>query len=149
MNLPDVNLWLAAILSGHSHHKEARSWLESQENTGEILLCRVTQQGVLRLLTTEAVMGCYGIAPLGNRAAWEVMEAFLADERIVFASEPPGLDKVWRSLSLRETHSPKLWMDAYLAAFALCKGARLVTTDKAFSQFEGLYLHLLNRQKKR
>jgi toxin-antitoxin system PIN domain toxin len=149
MNLPDVNLWLAAILSGHSHHEEARGWLGSQQEVGEILLCRVTQQGVLRLLTTEAVMGCYGIAPLSNREAWEVVEAFLADERIIFASEPPGLDKVWLSLSLRETHSPKLWMDAYLAAFALCARARLVTTDKAFSQFEGLDLHLLTRRKAR
>jgi predicted nucleic acid-binding protein len=39
--------------------------------------------------------------------------------------------------------SPKLWMDAYLAAFALAGGYQLVTLDKAFKQFKGLNLRVL------
>ena len=39
--------------------------------------------------------------------------------------------------------SPKLWMDAYLAAFAVVGGFKLVTSDKAFKQFKGLNLQLL------
>ena len=39
---------------------------------------------------------------------------------------------------MRDTASPKLWMDAYLAAFALTGGYRMVTTDTAFRQFQGL-----------
>ena len=34
--------------------------------------------------------------------------------------------------------SPRVWMDAYLAAFARAEGCTLVTTDGAFKQFEGL-----------
>jgi predicted nucleic acid-binding protein len=42
--------------------------------------------------------------------------------------------------------SPKLWMDAYLAAFALQSGHRLVTTDRDFRQFKGLDLFLLGEE---
>lgn len=34
--------------------------------------------------------------------------------------------------------SPKVVMDAYLAAFAVAGGYRLVTLDRAFVQFKGL-----------
>lgn len=36
-----------------------------------------------------------------------------------------------------------MWMDAYLAGFALAGGYRMVTTDGAFKQFRGLDLELL------
>jgi predicted nucleic acid-binding protein len=44
---------------------------------------------------------------------------------------------------VRHTGSRKLWMDAYLAAFALAGGYQMVTTDTAFRQFHGLDLMLL------
>jgi len=52
--------------------------------------------------------------------------------------EPPGLEGQWTSFALRASASPKLWMDAYLAAFARAGGYRMVTTDVAFRQFPGL-----------
>ena len=103
-----------------------------------MLFCRSVQQSVLRLLTTTEVMAWYGIKPLSNLEAWGVYEAFIADDRIVFRDEPPGLAVLWKKLAARRTSSPKLWMDAYLAAFAVACGAQLVTTDKAFTQFPGL-----------
>ena len=43
----------------------------------------------------------------------------IADERIAFQSrEPARLESLWRQLASRDTASPKLWMDAYLAGFA-------------------------------
>ena len=70
--------------------------------------------------------------------------ALLADDRIVFRSEEPaGLEALWRRFAVRGTASPKLWMDGYLAAFALAGGYRMVTTDTAFRQFAGLDLELL------
>jgi predicted nucleic acid-binding protein len=53
------------------------------------------------------------------------------------------LETRWRQLAVRETASPKLWMDAYLTAFAQDGGYRLVTFDAAFAQFGGLDLVLL------
>ena len=37
-----------------------------------------------------------------------------------------------------ESARPNLWMDAYLAAFALLSEARLATYDKGFNAFKGL-----------
>lgn len=138
MTLPDTNLWLALALSKHTHHTAASAWLDGEDTPDSIWFCRSTQQSLLRLLTTAGVMSLYGISPLSNKEAWAVYEAFIADDRIVFQPEPPGLGTIWKKLAARRTSSPKLWMDAYLAAFAMTSGAQLVTTDKAFSQFPGL-----------
>jgi toxin-antitoxin system PIN domain toxin len=143
MPLADSNVWVALALSKHSFHGPARAWL-SKQGPREALFCRSTQQSFLRLLTTDAVLAPYGVPPLTNKAAWSVYEGFLADERIAWAAEPRGLEAVWKKLAAGSKASPKLWMDAYLAAFALAGGYRLVTTDKAFKQFRGLDLLVLS-----
>jgi predicted nucleic acid-binding protein len=52
--------------------------------------------------------------------------------------ESAGLDEVlgrWASdMDIRAAH----WTDAYLAAFAVSSGARLVTFDSDFARFSGL-----------
>ena len=143
MKLPDINIWLALALSGHSHHSVARQWLDAESAPHSIFFCRATQQGLMRLLTTEAVLAPYGIAPLSNRAAWEISEQFLDDERIAFAPEPDGVEAMWKAWAARDTASPKLWMDAWLAAFAMQSGFQLITIDKGFAQFEGLNAEIL------
>ena len=84
------------------------------------------------------MLAVYGIDPLSNAKAWGVYQSFVADERILFHAEPPHAVEIGKKLAARKTSSPKLWMDAYLAAFAIAAGAQLVTTDKAFTQFPGL-----------
>ena len=138
MKLLDVNIWLALVLSGHTHHEAARAWLDGEEKSASLCFCRSTQQGLLRLLTTAEVLARYGNPPLTNREAWAVVERLMEDERITFVREPEGVEETWKSLAIRDAHSPKLWMDAWLAAFALRAGLQMVTTDKAFSQFKGL-----------
>ena len=59
------------------------------------------------------------------------------------ADEPRGLEILWKKLAGPSKPSPKLWMDAYLAAFAVAGGYQLVTTDKGFKQFKGLDLLVL------
>lgn len=147
MKLPDVNIWLALTLSGHSHHPAARTWLDAQETPANIYFCRATQQGLVRLLTTAEVLAGYGIPPLTNRAAWAVVESFMADERIAFANEPIDVEDAWKALAIRDTNSPKLWMDAWLAAFAMRSGYQMITTDRAFSQFTGLDLLVVKAAK--
>jgi len=144
VNLCDSNVWLALALSGHAHHGLARDWLDSVDEPATVVFCRSTQQSFLRLLTNAAVLAPYGSPPLTNREAWQAYEALVADYRIVLRDEEPeGLESRWKELALRDDASPKLWMDAYLAAFALAAGYRMVTTDAAFRQFAGLDLHLL------
>jgi toxin-antitoxin system PIN domain toxin len=119
--------------------------MRQQSPQEPVLFCRSTQQSFLRLLTTRAVLAPYGIPPLGNKAAWSAYEGFREDKRIGWADEPRGLESVWKKLVGVGTASPKLWMDAYLAAFALAGEYQLVTTDKAFKQFKELDLLLLSK----
>jgi len=144
VNLPDSNVWLALALSAHVHHRAARDWLDAIDEPAAVLFCRATQQAFLRLLTNAAVLAPYGNPPLTNREAWSAYESLTADDRVVLeAREPARLESLWRQLAVRETASPKLWMDAYLAAFALAGGCRLVTSDTGFRQFDGLDLALV------
>lgn len=147
MVLCDSNVWLALALSKHVHHEVTREWLKSIEEPASVCFCRATQQSFLRLLTNASILRPYGNPPLTNRQAWKVYEALLGDDRIVFrADEPSGLDAKWKRFALRDSASPKMWMDAYLAGFALAGGYRMVTTDNGFEQFRGLDLKLLGKK---
>jgi predicted nucleic acid-binding protein len=55
VTLVDVGLWLAAVWGRHSHYPVASSWLNRQED--DLIFCRVTQMGLLRLLSDPAIMG--------------------------------------------------------------------------------------------
>jgi toxin-antitoxin system PIN domain toxin len=137
-------VWLALALEQHVHHARAVAWFDSLEAEDGVLFCRSTQQSFLRLLTNPSVLAPYGLSSLTNREAWQAYEGLLADERIAFRSnEPDGLEREWQEFSDRPTVSPKLWMDAYLAAFAVAGGFQFVTLDSAFRQFRGLDLLLL------
>jgi predicted nucleic acid-binding protein len=97
----------------------------------------------LWLLTTAEVLLPYGVAALSNAQAWATLEKWLDVEGVSFVDEPRGIVGAWASLALRSTSSPKLWMDSYLAAFAIAGGYQLITSDNAFRQFKGLNLRLL------
>ena len=89
----------------------------------------------------------YGLPAIGNASAWTIYSGFLDDPHITFLAEPAtdALDDRWQAFAARATASPKLWMDAYFAAFATVGGHQLVTTDKAFGQFKGLEVVVLER----
>lgn len=125
--LPDVNVWLALASQRHLHSSICAAWLGSLES-GEVLLCRITQMGLLRLLTNHSVMGK---EVLNSRKAWRVYQTMLSDERIQFAPEPFALEQHWRKLTAQDQPATKLWTDAYLAAFAETGNMRLVTLDRA------------------
>lgn len=143
-HLCDVNVWLALLIDHHALAAPVTSWVETVEEPGSLLFCRATQQSLLRLLTTPAVFAAYGSSPLDNRQAWQVYETVLADQRVAcVGTDPPRLDRYWRQFTDRPLASPRLWMDAYLAAFALAGGYAMVTTDSAFQQFPGVQVLIL------
>jgi len=142
--LCDTNVWLALALSGHVHHELSRAWLDTIDEPCAVHFCRSTQQSFLRLLTNRTVLGAYGRPPLTNDEAWAAYAAFLGDDRIVLTDcEPEGIEAQWRVFAVRDVAAPKVWMDAYLAAFALTGGFELVTIDADFTQYSGLRLNLL------
>jgi predicted nucleic acid-binding protein len=85
----------------------------------------------------------YDVPPLNNEMAWSVYRDFIEHKRITFAKEPDGIDRCWERLSAGPAASPKLWMDAYLAAFAIAGKHRLLTTDTGFRQFPDLQVLVL------
>ncbi len=137
--LCDANVLLALTYDRHAHHAAALAWLDAQ-TAGSALLCRVTQLSLLRLLTHATVMG-EDIQSMAG--AWAVYDAVAGDERFHFVTEPEELARVLRRLTQASTASPKVWTDAYLAAFALGAGVQFVTFDRGFRQFSGLDLTLL------
>ena len=126
---PDVNVWLALTHRRHIHHRIASDWFQERDET--MYFCRFTQLAFLRLLTTEQVMG---IDVRNQHAAWQAYHRWFADERIEFHREPesPEFEKLFQELSSKGRPSPKLWADAYLAAFARAAGLTLVTFDRGF-----------------
>jgi uncharacterized protein len=129
---PDVNVWVALTHEGHIHHRVARRWFESLSRDASLFFCRVTQLGLLRLLTTEAAMGKTEV--LSQAAAWAAYDRWLEDDRISFLAEPQSpteLDQAFREFSRLRRPSPKDWADSYLAAFAAIFDLTLVTFDRA------------------
>ena len=137
--LCDTNFLLALCYGRHSHHSAALAWLDTQGQRSAVL-CRMTQLSLLRLLCNTTVMAedvCT------TSQAWTIYDQILADDRFVFASEPGNLEPALRRLTQANPASPRLWQDAYLAAYALASGLHLVTFDRGFRQFAGLQsIHL-------
>jgi toxin-antitoxin system PIN domain toxin len=124
--LPDVNVWLAVASRRHVHANACAGWLNSLQQD-EIMFCRVTQMGLLRLLTNESVMGR---DVLSSREAWRAYASIRADYRMGFAAEPLHLEGEWRKLTMSDRPTPKIWTDGYLAAFARTAEMQLVTLDR-------------------
>ena len=82
-------------------------------------------------------------AVLTGSEAWDAYERWLALPEIVILADPAGIDDQLRRLSRSVNPGPTLWTDAYLAAFALAGGFRMVAFDSDFDRFQGLhFLHL-------
>lgn len=129
-SFPDVNVWFALAVADHPHHGPAVAWWNEESSFAGF--SRLTQLGLLRLLTTDVAMG--GL-PLTNAEAWGVYDGFLADSRVRIFPELPALDDLFRAHSSLRQASPKLWVDAYLAAHAAANEATLVTFDQAFGKY--------------
>jgi hypothetical protein len=127
LNFLDSNVWLALIWSRHVHSERARSWFATATEE-QFFFCRFTQLTVLRLLTTESVLGK---ETKSMTEAWALWDRVWADPRIAFLPEPDHLEEEFRSRSRSSSRSPKLWADAYLLAFAAASGLKLVTFDRA------------------
>ena len=138
--LPDINVLLPLVYGAHTHHPAAIEWLNAVQQTGEVVLCRVSQIGLLRLLTNPVVMGP---DVQNGSSAWTTWDALLADDRFRFADEPEGFEANFRLLSMPFGHQPKRWPDACLAAFALAMDVELATFDTGFRTFPGLRLGVL------
>jgi len=137
-DLPDINVWLALIDQRHIHHALAsRYWSDATvQNRG---FCRITANGFLRLSTHAKVFP----NPLSPHEAWITYRQFRALPNVHWLPEPQNLDDAYCAFSCAPGFAQHLWTDAYLAAFAITAGVRLVSFDNDFKRFVGLrFLHL-------
>ena len=135
-DLPDVNVWLALAVSDHPHHGAARGYWENAA-APRLWFCRVTMLALVRLLCQPRVMG---EAALDLAQAFEVYRRFTALPEIGFRAEPEGCESGLEAMAsaLAPPLPARLLTDAYLAAFAISAGLRLITFDRDFDRFAGL-----------
>lgn len=110
------------------------------QDAKDVALCRITQLGLLRLLCNPSVME-EDVCTLEQ--AWDVYNGIHNDERFTFVPEPKGLEKYFREYSSSVQVSPKIWQDAYIAAFARSAKMLLTTFDRGFGRYDGLHVNLL------
>jgi toxin-antitoxin system PIN domain toxin len=138
--LIDVNVALALIDGDHGAHAPAAAWLQEQP-TGGVVLVRVVQLGLLRLLNSAVVMR--GI-PLTMEECWQTWQQVLRDERFRFVTnEPGGIESAFKKFTSRPDYSPKRWTDAYLASFALAGQYTLVSFDGGLKEYPELQHQVL------
>lgn len=142
----DSNVWLALTFSSHPHHALAKKTFAAATTKRPACFCRATQQSFLRLATTPVLLHAYGAEGFTNLDAVSLIAALVKLPNIRMLTEPLELEPLWHRLAGLQTASPKVWMDAYLAAFAIRHEAEFVTLDRDFQNFEkdGLKLRLLN-----
>ena len=129
--LPDINLWFALANDAHMHHKRAKTWLDSLSERDELVFCRLTQLGLLRLATTSSAMNG---SPMTQREAWQLYDSFTGDADARLIDEPRNLEDGFRAFAALNSASPKDWGDSYLAAFVTAARLTLVTFDKALAK---------------
>ena len=131
---PDLNVWLALSDMGHEHSTDAWRWLNRLPGNARLVFSRYTQIGLLRLFVTPSVMGD---AALTVGKAWDVYDRWLEDPRVELYPDPRDADNVFRHLtaSFGSQKASKAIGDCWLLAFATGIDARLVTFDRALSEF--------------
>src|SRR5580698_9530019 len=90
---PDLNVWLALSLRAHSHHASAWSWYQSLRGEEELAFCRMTQLGLLRLLTTEGAARKETLTQVG---AWAVYDGWVKNGGATYLEEPFGIETEFR-----------------------------------------------------
>ena len=142
----DTNVWIACFFQGHPHHAIATAFMRERSANAPANLARLIEISVLRLLTTASICRCYDAPVITNPCAVEILEGWRSLSHILLIDrEPEGTRDLWLELAAIPSASPKVWMDAYLAAFAIRADLPLATLDHDFRRFEanGLRLHLL------
>lgn len=139
----DLNVWIALAFTTHPKHAQAKIAFESASRESPTVFCRATQQSFLRLVTTSAIQKCYGSERISNALAWDRWEYLAAMPQVLFLGEPPDLEMHWAGYATLKTPAPKVWMDAYLAAFARGYAIQMLTLDRDFENFADLDVRIL------
>ena len=135
--LVDVNVLVALMHARHVHSAAAVRWLAGLDNAGAVAICRVSQMGVMRILTNPSAMKDEVKSAAEFWAGWDRL---ISDERFALVGEPAGLQVAWRTVTAKIPKGKPAETDCYLAAFAVTGGHSLVSFDRGMRRFAGVDL---------
>src|SRR5262249_23681295 len=104
--------------------------------------CRLTQLSFLRLASTPAIHLRYIASTATNEDVLKNYQSLTSHPAVAWRDEPAGIADLPKLAALPSA-SPKVWMAAYLAAFAIASELTLVTADSGFKAFTRSGLELL------
>ena len=136
----DTNVWIALTFQSHPIHTAANAVYARVTADRKAYFCRSTQQSFLRLISSAKFTAHYGSTALSNRDAFAELDGLMQRPNVSYLDEPQDILPDWKAYADLTTASPKRWMDAYLAAFAVKAGLEFVSNDAAFKSFAGLAL---------
>lgn len=140
----DTNVWIASNFEGHPHNSHAIAFLDGCTADNPVFFSRAVENSTLRLLSNPSLCRGYGSLLLTNQQAMTILTDWRSQDRVrCLDAEPEGTRELWLELAAIPSASPKVWMDAYLAAFAIRAGLPFATLDADFRKFEAAGLDLL------
>jgi predicted nucleic acid-binding protein len=102
---PDIKVWLALSYERHVHYPVARKWFEQLDGDSLLCFCRLTQIGLLRLLTTGALMD---IDVLSQADAWRAsMTVGLRMTAFCLSMSRPYWRRLFERYRSKSAHHPK------------------------------------------
>jgi toxin-antitoxin system PIN domain toxin len=141
--LLDSSVWVALAFDAHPAHRRAMEVFVIASDTRPACFCRSTEQSFLRLASTPAILRAYGMSDMTNDDALRTLDGFMRHPAVAYRDEPQGISSLWPRMAKRTTASPRVWMDAYLAAFAITARLTMVTSDNDFTAFKTRGLDLM------
>lgn len=121
LELPDVNVLVALLHSGHVHHAEAHRWFAA---TARFATTPITQIGLLRLTLNPTVVG----RAVTRKEALAALTALTGHQRAVFLADDSSVTRP--AVDLVGLVGFKQVTDFHLVNLAATHGARLVTFDR-------------------
>jgi toxin-antitoxin system PIN domain toxin len=143
--LYDSNIWVALTFASHPYHDGAGEQVKQSSADRPICRIRATELSTLRLITTPVIHRAFGVPNFSNREAIAFLTSLFRKTGSLEIEEPKGTRELWLRLADAEKASPKIWMDAYLAAVSITGGFDFVTLNGDFRHFiaDGLSLKLV------
>lgn len=71
----DTNVWIAVLFDSHLFHRQAQQLLLESTLAAPAVFCRSTQQSLLRLTSTSALLKVYGAERFTNNDALAALNA--------------------------------------------------------------------------
>ena len=136
MKLLDVNVLLYAFRKDVEQHSSYRRWLMGQLGSGQELgIPDVTAYGFMRVVTHPKIFQ----NPSSRDEAFSFIDTLRAHPRLRSVLPSSRTWEAFKTLCVASAARGNLMTDAWIAALAMEHGAVVVSADKDFARFPGLW----------